>query len=52
MGRARFTGKTYIVNVVSGTASESRITRIADTWPRLGAPNFDNIWWQDAAAKW
>jgi hypothetical protein len=52
MSRARFTGQTYIVNVASGTTSESRITRIADTWPRLGAPNFDNIWWQDAAARW
>jgi hypothetical protein len=47
---ARLTGTTYIVDLVSGTASQSRITRIADTWPRPGAPNFENIWWMDASA--
>ena len=46
----RLTGKSYIVDLVSGTASQSRITRIADTWPRPGAPNFENIWWMDASA--
>jgi hypothetical protein len=49
---ARFTGKAYIIGLASGTASESRITRIADTWPRPGAPNFDNAWWMDAGASW
>ena len=47
---ARLTGKTYIVDLVKGTPSQSRITRIADSWPRPGSPNFENIWWIDASA--
>jgi hypothetical protein len=47
---ATFTGKAYIVDLQTGISSQSRITRIADTWPRPGQPNFDNIWWMDAAA--
>jgi hypothetical protein len=50
VSNARPTGKTYIIDLVSGTATQSRITRIADTWPRPGAPNFENIWWMDASA--
>ena len=47
---ATFTGKAYIVDLQTGISSQSRIVRIADTWPRPGQPNFDNIWWMDAAA--
>jgi hypothetical protein len=47
---ATLTGKTFIVDLTTGLSSQSRITRIADTWPRPGHPNFDNIWWMDAAA--
>jgi hypothetical protein len=47
---ATFTGKAYVVDLQTGISSQSRIVRIADTWPRPGQPNFDNIWWMDAAA--
>jgi hypothetical protein len=50
VGHATLTGKAYIIALGTGTSSQSRITRIADTWPRPGQPNFDNIWWMDAAA--
>lgn len=50
VGRATFTGKTYIVDLQTGEISQSRIVRIADTWPRPGQPNFDNFWWMDASA--
>ncbi|HEV2477536.1 MAG TPA: hypothetical protein VGX22_13425 [Candidatus Dormibacteraeota bacterium] len=47
---ATFTGRAYIVDLQTGTSSQSRILRIADTWPRPGQPDFDNIWWMDGAA--
>jgi hypothetical protein len=47
---ATLTGKAFIIDLTTGESSQSRITRIADTWPRPGQPNFDNIWWMDAAA--
>ncbi|HEV3102669.1 MAG TPA: hypothetical protein VG426_10080 [Candidatus Dormibacteraeota bacterium] len=52
VSNARLTGKSYIANLASHTTSESRITRIADTWPRPGAPNFNNSWWMDASAAY
>jgi hypothetical protein len=50
VSNATLTGKTYIVDLTTNISSQSRIARIADTWPRPGQPNFDNIWWMDAAA--
>ncbi len=50
VSNATLTGKSSVVDLTTGVSSQSRIARIADTWPRPGQPNFDNIWWMDAAA--
>jgi hypothetical protein len=51
VAQSKLTGKTFIVNLAAGATSGSRIARIADTYPRPGQPNFDNIWWMDAGAS-
>lgn len=50
-GQSELTGKTLIANLATGAASGSRIARIADTFPRPGQPNFDNMWWMDASVS-
>jgi len=41
------TGKTYVINLASGAETESKITRIADVWPRPGEAAVINLWWMD-----